>query len=145
MFTKTPGESEEGPEGERFELTCEVSGRPVPKVNWFQLVTPVSELGDPSIRDHENGSLVFERLQFNHSGIYICKVVGFEAVSDRTELQVVVKENEFRVGELGVKNNLIVIKLSLSLFSSSLLLLPLPSSLSLSLPLPSPLRLPQQK
>ena len=92
-------ETTEGFEGQRFELTCEVSGRPTPKVFWKQNLNKVSELRDPLIRDAGNGSLLFERLQSDHAGIYTCTVEGSESITGITQLEVVQMEPMFRVGE----------------------------------------------
>ena len=100
MLTEMLPESTEGFQGQRFELTCAVAGRPPPRVFWMVSLNKVSELGDPAIRDAQNGSLVFEPLQFNHSGIYSCSVEGAESISDRTSLTVVRMDPDFRVGEL---------------------------------------------
>ena len=92
-------ESTEGVQGQRFELTCAVAGRPPPKVFWMLSVNRVSELGDPSIRDAQNGSLIFEPLRMNHTGIYSCSVEGSESISDKTSLVVLETDSVFRLGE----------------------------------------------
>ena len=97
-LTKTPPDSTTGTEGQRFELICEASGRPPPRIRWSKSITGIDELGDPSIRDLENGSLVFERLQMNQSGVYSCSIVDGQG-SSSTQLRVVRMEEEFHIGK----------------------------------------------
>ena len=100
-FTRTPPESSEGVRGERFRLTCEASGRPSPTISWSRMSQRVSELGDPLILDPGNGSLIFEQLQRNHSGLYLCEIQGPRSMTSQTLLSVVDMDEEFMgVGKL---------------------------------------------
>ena len=101
MFINTLPSSSEGVRGERFKLTCEVSGKPTPTVFWSKTSQPVSELGDPLIQDPGNGSLIFVQLQSNHSGWYFCKIQGETSMMSQTLLTVVNMKDEFMgVGKL---------------------------------------------
>jgi hypothetical protein len=61
----------------------------------------VTELGDPLIRDPGDGSLIFERLQRNHSGVYLCEIKGTRPMSAQTLLNVIDMRDEFTgIGEL---------------------------------------------
>lgn len=100
-FIRTPPESSEGTIGEHFQLTCEASGRPTPTIFWSKTSTRILELGDPLIRDPGNGSLIFERLQSNHSGLYLCEIEGSRSMTSRTLLTVSMASEEFTgIGEL---------------------------------------------
>ena len=89
LFTITPPKSSEGVHGKRFKLTCEASGRPTPDIFWSKTSQRVSELGDPLIQDLGNGSLIFEQLQINHSGLYLCEIQGARSLTSQTLLTVV--------------------------------------------------------
>ena len=104
-FTNTPPDPSEGVRGERFVLTCEASGRPTPMIFWSKTSQRVSELGDPLIQDPGDGSLIFELLQSNHSGLYLCMIQGAQSMSSQTLLKVVDMKKEFMgVGKLAYRN-----------------------------------------
>ena len=81
-------------------LTCEAYGRPTPTIVWSKMLTRVNELGDPLIRDPGNGSLIFERLQDNHSGVYLCEIEGTGSTTSQTRLMVVDMNADSGVGKL---------------------------------------------
>ena len=82
-------------------LTCEASGRPTPTIVWSKTSQRVSELGDPLILDLGNGSLIFEQLQSNHTGLYLCEIQGARSMTSQTLLTVVnMKEGFMGVGKL---------------------------------------------
>lgn len=97
-FTKTPPDPSKGVRGERFKLTCEASGRPTPTIFWAKTSQSVIELGDPLIRDLGNGSLIFEQLQSNHSGLYLCEIQGARSLTSQTLLIVVDMKEEESMG-----------------------------------------------
>ena len=94
-------------EGTRVQLDCEVTGRPLPTVEWFQGTRRVSELNNPMIIDVRNGSLVFESVRMADAGNYVC-IVSNSSMSRATTLRVLADEGSSGVLGLNTEEAVLV-------------------------------------
>lgn len=90
--------------GSRVQLDCKPSGRPLPRVSWFQGQVNLSENSNTSITDVGNGSLVFQSVALEDQGTYVC-VITKPPIQRRTMLTVEKKPPSSSGGVLGLNRN----------------------------------------
>lgn len=73
--------------GRPFRLDCEASGRPTPRIFWFQGSTNLSKLVNSSITDAGNGTLLFQSIAMDDAAIYFC-AIATPPIQRTTHLQV---------------------------------------------------------
>ena len=75
MIISSPPPTVNVVEGQRVQLDCKVSGRPLPRVGWlFDGKTEIGSLRDSNITDLENGTLLIDPVARRHNGSYSCYI-----------------------------------------------------------------------
>ena len=88
----------------RVQLDCRPSGRPLPRVLWFQGSINLTAQSNATITDTGNGSLVFKSVSEEDAGTYIC-VITNPPIQRRTILMVEEKPPSSSGGVLGLNRD----------------------------------------
>lgn len=70
--------------GDRVELQCKVSGRPLPAVEWISKRDGKLASQGPNFRVHKNNSLIFRRVEKRDESYYHCEAEN-RVGSDRSK------------------------------------------------------------